>query len=324
MEVVRATEAHLTEILALAERTLGWGPEQRWRDLYEWKHLHNAFGPSPAWVALVEGQLVGFRVFLRWRFTDGARRVHQAVRAVDTATDPAHQGRGIFTLLTTTALGELAAEDVRFVFNTPNDQSRPGYLKMGWIELGRPPIMTIPTSISGLWHQTHARTAAALWSDPSNEGDPAPLVLADPALDELVESLDRPDVLATDRTTDFLRWRYGFDALHYRAMCLGRDLRDGVALFRVRRRGSAQEATVTDLLVPASADAGRRRRRLLRMVRRSVSADYLLVGAERALLAAPAIPAPRLGPVLTWRSVVESHEPDLRTFRLGLGDLELF
>ena len=45
-------------------------------------------------------------------------------------------GRGVFRALTMHALDELHARGVSFVFNTPNDQSRPGYMNMGWRPVG--------------------------------------------------------------------------------------------------------------------------------------------------------------------------------------------
>jgi GNAT superfamily N-acetyltransferase len=63
-----------------------------------------------------------------------------AVRAVDTATHPDWQGRGIFSRLTLGALDDLRDDGVDCVFNTPNDKSRPGYLKMGWQQVGKVPV----------------------------------------------------------------------------------------------------------------------------------------------------------------------------------------
>ena len=59
--------------------------------------------------------------------------IHRAVRAVDTITAPEARGRGVFTRFTLAILSNEITrdDDVSFVFNTPNDQSRPGYLKMG-------------------------------------------------------------------------------------------------------------------------------------------------------------------------------------------------
>ena len=59
----------------------------------------------------------------------GARRPGRSraapARAVDTATDPEFQGRGIFTRLTLEALDALPAEGVELVFNTPNARASP-------------------------------------------------------------------------------------------------------------------------------------------------------------------------------------------------------
>src|SRR5207247_2560043 len=105
---------------------------------FRWKHVDNPFGRSFMLVAEAEERILGLRAFMRWRFAAGGREVG-AVRAVDTATHPDFQGRGIFSLLTRAALDSLPA-DVGFVFNTPNEKSGPGYLKMGWHEVGRIPI----------------------------------------------------------------------------------------------------------------------------------------------------------------------------------------
>jgi Acetyltransferase (GNAT) domain len=137
--VVRQARANdRPQILALVARILGWGMDSRNEALFAWKHEHNVFGPSPAWVALDGDHLAGFRTFLRWEFELGGTPI-RAARAVDTATDHAYQRRGVFRRLTLLALEELEVDGPTFVFNTPNDQSRPGYLSMGWqVSVGSP------------------------------------------------------------------------------------------------------------------------------------------------------------------------------------------
>ena len=324
LELRIATEADEPAILGLATRTLGWGPEPRWAELFRWKHDTNAFGPSPRWVALDGDRTVGFRIFLRWEWRRPDGSTARAVRAVDTATDPDYQGRGIFTRLTRAALTDLVDDRVDFVFNTPNDQSRPGYLKMGWQVVGRPPVMVLPSGPAGVARLLRARTAAELWSEPSAAGQAAADALATPAAEALAASLPAPATLSTNRTIDFLRWRYGLDELHYRVLTLSRDPAEGMAVFRVRRRGAAHEATVADLLVPDSRHGARAARRLLRTVARRSGADYAIVGSQRSLLGAPAAPLPNQGPILTWRAVTDLRPPDLAGWTLTMGDLELF
>ena len=192
-----------------------------------------------------EGRIVGFRTFSRWEFDRGADTV-TAVRAVDTATHPDYQGRGIFSLLTRQALDELAAEKVGFVFNTPNDRSRPGYLKMGWQLVERLPVAATPRSPLSLVRLARARTPADKWSAPTDAGVPVADVLADAAGVEALLAASRPDDgrLRTRRTPDYLAWRYGFPPLHYRAVVAPGGVKEGLVVFRLRRRGAALEAAV--------------------------------------------------------------------------------
>ena len=329
LEIRRAGADEIGAIVELARAALGWDPDDPNEAFFRWKHLENPAGVSPMWVALDQGRLVGVRVFLRWRFRTAGGGLVQAVRAVDTATHPDAQGRGIFSRLTTTALDELRDQGVEFVFNTPNDQSRPGYLKMGWQVVGRVPVAVRPRGPRSLAAMARARVPADKWSRPSPAGQPATRVLdqAD-AVAALLEQLAsaEPDAgpavagLATDRTLEHLRWRYRFAPLHYRAVVAPGGPSHGLAVFRVRRRGRAREATVCELLAPDAAT----RRGLLAQVAAATGADYLIAagpsGSHDRML-----PMPGQGPILTWRGVADDAvAPDLADWHLSLGDVELF
>ncbi len=138
LDIRPATASDRDAILDVLRRSLGGDDDPRYPALFAWKHDENSFGPSPMWVATDGDRFAGFRTFLRWEFERGGQTL-RAVRAVDTATDPDYQGRGLFTALTRHALDAVREQGVDFVFNTPNDQSRPGYLRMGWREVGRLP-----------------------------------------------------------------------------------------------------------------------------------------------------------------------------------------
>ena len=168
----RAGPGDTDAIVALAGLALGWDDDPRNRALFEWKHHHNPFGRSPTWVAEQDGELIGFRTFLRWSWSGPGGIVRPAVRAVDTATHPEHQGRGIFTRLTLGALDELADQGSEFVFNTPNSQSRPGYLRMGWRTLGRVPL-AVRAGSGAVPRLLAARRPADKWSEPLDVGEPA-------------------------------------------------------------------------------------------------------------------------------------------------------
>lgn len=313
-------EADEGAVLDLLGASLGWVPDDLYAAFFRWKHAENAFGPSAAWVAEADGRLAGFRTFLRWEWVVPGRGVVRAVRAVDTATHPDFQGRGIFSKLTLHALEEMERQGVGFVFNTPNDKSRPGYLKMGWRLVDRLPVWARPRSLLTAPKLAGARVPAEKWSLPATSGQPAPEVLEDDAaVARLLATLPAPSATTTNRTPAFLRWRYGFPALHYRAVLAGASVQEGMAIYRLRRRGSAVEAAVCDILAP---DADERVARLLmrRIVRQS-GADYAVRLSGHGPRAAW-LPVPGQGPTFVWRHVVDTEPPP--SWALVLGDIELF
>ncbi len=322
-DVVRAFVPDDTpQVLSLLSASLGWVPDDHHAAFFAWKHTANPFGPSPAWVAERDGLVIGFRAFLRWEFEQPGAVV-AAVRAVDTATAPEARGGGVFTRLTRFGLAALAAEGVRFVFNTPNDQSRPGYLKMGWQEVGRVPLQLRLASPGALPRVVGARTSADLWSLPSGAGAPAADVLADgAAVCALLRSRPPPTGLRTRLTPGVLQWRYaGFPALAYRAHCGPGGVAGGLAMFRLRRRGGAVEAMLGDVLAPGG-DA-RLAARLARDVLRVSGADYAVATAGGRSWRG-FVPLPGQGPVLTWRAAGAGGRPPMAAWDLSLGDVELF
>jgi hypothetical protein len=101
---------------------------------------------------------------------------------------------------------------------------------------------------------------------------------------------------------------------------LGDRIEDGLVVFRVRRRGTATEATICEVLDPAGDAAGRAVGWLLR----HTGADYAIRVDGPGALRAGFVPAPRLGPVLVWRPLARPGVPALDDLALSLGDVELF
>jgi GNAT superfamily N-acetyltransferase len=322
LEVRRSGAADLRGVFALLRASLGWTGDPRHEALFAWKHHENPFGASPAWVAVDGERVVGLRVLMRWEF-EYEGRVVGAVRAVDTATHPEYQGRGVFSRLTRAAVDELTAEGVGFVFNTPNRQSRPGYLKLGWREVGRLPIAARPTSLRGLMRMSRSRAAAERWSAPSSSGTPAADVLGDrAAVRRLLDGRASTSALRTRLTPEYLVWRYCSPIVDYRAMVDPRGVEAGVAIFRIRRRGAAREAVLCDVLVPDTDP--RCRRELVRGVLGVVDADYVIASRAPAVRTAGLMPLPRQGPLITWRALACPRMPPRAAWGLQLGDIELF
>ncbi|QNN52166.1 GNAT family N-acetyltransferase [Nocardioides mesophilus] len=338
-----------TEILGLMTDALGGGPTgQNTPEFFRWKHRDNPFGVSAGLLAHAEDRLVGVRLFLRWRLQSGPTTL-RAVRAVDTATAPDHQGRGIFKRLTLGLLAELdRVDDVDLVFNTPNANSRPGYLSMGWQPVGILPVRLSPVHPVAM--ARGARAARATTASAARRGalppapasparlprcpfEPAGQVLADlgPEVCRLLEEARTPTGLHTPRSFEYLLWRYGqAPGLDYRCVVVESGGRPtGLAFGRMRARGPLTEFTVADLVV-ADGDT-RSCRRLLAAARHS-GADHVTVrtppgSVEAGLGAAPGflpVPGQGVGLVVNPRRRLDVDVLTPRTWQLPLGDLEVF
>ncbi|MEX2556728.1 MAG: GNAT family N-acetyltransferase [Actinomycetota bacterium] len=320
-------------VLELLGASLGGGPAgERPPEFFRWKHFANPFGSSYMLLAESDGRIAGLRAFMRWRWTAGDR-TFSAVRAVDTATHPDFQGKGIFSKLTLRALDDLRAEGVDFVFNTPNPASLAGYLKMGWSIVGQAPIrirvrrpIRFATRFRGV--DKEPGTPPVVHAGASSE------VLGQVrGLPELLADAAPPDArLRTPRDATYLGWRYG-DAplLDYRAVAEteGGTLR-GLAIFRVRPRGGLWETTLSELIVrPGDRSTARR---LLRRVRRSAAVDHLAchfapgTAADAAVRGSGYMKAPR-GMTFVVNPLQDALVPDphdLGSWALSIGDLEVF
>lgn len=100
-------------------------------EFFKWKHLENPFGKSYGLVAWSGERIVGLRVFMFWEFIQKNNEILRSIRPVDTVVDENFRGRGLFKKLTLEGL-ENCKGQFDFIFNTPNKNSLPGYLKMGW------------------------------------------------------------------------------------------------------------------------------------------------------------------------------------------------
>ena len=184
-------------IIKLLQISLGENLVKKTSAIWDYKHLKNPFGLSHVLLAEQDGILVGVRAFMQWKW-QLEDEVWTSYRAVDTATHPDYQGQGVFKKLTLSALEDVRAKGDSFVFNTPNNQSRPGYLKMGWEEVGKINVVVIPTILYGY---------RLLLSSPICDN-----TINTTQLDELCvlhnDYLKNKKVLFTPKSLSYLKWRY--------------------------------------------------------------------------------------------------------------------
>jgi len=300
---------------------------------WRWKHYENPFGESPGLVAVGDEQVVGVRVFLRWEWCAGTQ-VYRAVRCVDTATHPDWGRRGIFERLTTGMLEQLPGLGVDFIFNTPNQYSMPGYLKMGWVQVGALPLKVRVRRPGHVAAVAIRREGLGGATEITDEVDNSAVLecLRDPGVRALVETAGAAHEpgLHTARTSAYLEWRYGRNRWYgYRAGFDSRGDSAALAVCRVSRRGSLKELLVCDLVVLPDPGSRRLAARIVGRLAREASVDYVAVSGLGTCLGLSSgfVPVGNRGRDLTVRHLESRLAVDPTTFSAwaaSFGDLELF
>lgn len=327
MDIREASEADIPAIVALLKLSLGEGLMPKSEQYWRWKHIENPFGRSPALLCWEGNTLIGVRAFMRWQWKEG-EKIYHAVRAVDTATHTEHQGKGIFKKLTLALVDFCKEQKDHFVFNTPNQQSKPGYLKMGWQEAGRLPInLTIMRPISMVRNLINNSDGIKV------ENNSIRQYLEHPGLDALIENhLDQTKKITTNLSKAYLKWRY-MDVPVADYMAIGEEEGNkltGLIIGRLKKSRLGNEFRVTDFFLKENHSG----KGLLRQIKKNKKAwkiDYVTItgtaeARQKNFLQQLTIKTP-IGPVVTVRALCLTDLSALKNFNKwspSLGDLELF
>lgn len=189
-------------------------------EFWSWKHERNPFGTSVGCIARDSdnGKLIAIRPLMMWSFRSTKSEVLNAVRPVDTVTHPKWRGRGIFSILTRAALDDIQAGSSILVFNTPNQNSLPGYEKMGWVRASQLGILIRPGRISCLiravWRSIQKKQGACSWLELAHQRVVSSKSLSQEELGSILafcidaEEARIPLGLRTFKTVPYLKWRY--------------------------------------------------------------------------------------------------------------------
>jgi GNAT superfamily N-acetyltransferase len=305
-------DADLPEVLEVLRLSLGEPPGlTRTPDLFAWKHFDNPFGRSLMLVAEASGQIAGFRAFMRWELAQPDGTMLRCVRAVDTATHPDFQRRGIFRLLTLAGIDLAIGQGIDLIFNTPNEKSGAGYLTMGWSEVGAIGVMVRPG-----FGAIRPKRRNAAWTLPPRQAIDD--VLSEASLAEF--GTRKSAGLRTPRTPAYLRWRF---STHPTANYLFAQQGESAAIGRAHIRNGRRELVVSEV-VGSSHDA-------VALLRKECRPDYTVAwfspGApeRRIMVRSGLLPVPGYSALRLVARPLRNLNSDLSwaNWDLSLGDLEL-
>lgn len=335
-----------TDILALLSSAMGETiATPRTQAFWNWKHIENPFGYSYGLCAWDEEEkrVLSLRMLMRWLFNTPRGSTISAVRAVDTVTHPDCQRKGLFTILTTQAIHDLSAENVHLIFNTPNEKSLPGYLKMGWrnvhewpmfIRLLRPGRFLfnavfnhdfMPGKIPP-WNSFFGKDMLPWISFRELYGDDVGKII------EIWENVRTRKEFRTIRTPAYCDWRYGrHPSVTYGVLPLEDEKRlAAFAVIRPNIRYGTKEAVLTDMFL-RGPDAGLAAR-LMRGLTMNLNADYIIAHFAEGSFESKMIRRslffriPGKGMIFTVRALNDSAGDLFNegSWDLTLGDLEVF
>lgn len=309
MTIREATDSDIPEIVDLLKTSLGERQISKSEELWKWKHYSNPFGASPVLLAETQGRIIGVRTFLRWDFDLGEELI-QGYRAVDTAIHPDFQRKGIFKTLTLTLIEKSSQHIQRLIFNTPNPQSTPGYLKMGWQKWGKLPLHI------GVNLKTNTKPV-----EKTNWEELQGLITAIEA--RAIQSIAR---VKTYMKPGYLNWRYrDCPIAQYQAVS---DRKTFLLIYRVKKSKFGNEFRICDLLLAKTLDTNEvndMNEQIRTAIHRSncqlVTYSGLQEKEHLTFLPSPKIP---VGPLVTLRQLHADFNPFALSWGWSIGDLELF
>lgn len=312
MIIRQAKPDDIQAILNVLKASLGESSSKKSEEVWRYKHIDNPFGESLVLLAEENSEIIGVRAFMRWKWQIG-NKSYSAFRAVDTATHPEHQGKGIFKKLTLKAL-EIAKNDGdHFVFNTPNSQSKPGYIKMGWEEIGKLPISVIPQSPLRFFISNNSV---------SKNLDQSNVEIHQDLINQNHQKLVRKEKLFTPKTKEYLQWRYIDNKIQTYFVYSGEGY--FIAAY-LKKRGKMRELRITELIFEKPFK--RAVKKYIFEMSKKAKAQIITVSRQNKLSWIQI--TADLGPVLTFKNINcgESEKNKyltINSWNYTLGDLELF
>lgn len=330
MIIRSAEDSDRKQIIDLLRASLGESTIPKSEELWSWKHEQNPFGSSYVLVAEQDGELIGVRAFMKWQFQRRGK-LYKVLRAVDTVTHPAHKGKGIFKKLTLQLADRCKADGYHFIFNTPNDQSLPGYLKMGWMKQARMPLKL------KLLHPYDIMFRKVIGRQRSQQQLNVPYQKWTKEIFELARHhVEEENLISTRVTPEYLSWRYASNPLfRYNYFTDGQSF---LMIGRLKMHSFGTEFRITDFLKTVPDNQSGHINRLLRESMKQFCSkqrvDFISMSdlqykkSSRFLRWMGWMPALPAGPLITLRNLNMPSDfqrlMKLRYWNYSLGDLELF
>jgi len=113
----------------------------------QWLHQKNPVNTNTIYYAMAGNDVAAIYTAIPVFFIIAGEK-KTALQSIDTMTDAAHRGKGLFPKLATRLYADAQISDYAFVYGFPNENSAPGFFnKLKWVSFGEAPFLLKPLSI---------------------------------------------------------------------------------------------------------------------------------------------------------------------------------
>ena len=317
MKIRESEERDIPQIVEVLKASLGEKDLPLSNNIWNYKHVHNPFGKSLVFVAEENGKIIGVRAFMRWQWIR-KEKVYSTFRAVDTATHPEYQGRGIFKTLTLTAVEKAQENEDHFIFNTPNKNSKPGYIKMGWQIVDNVKVSIRPF-FPGLFQLFKVQTPIYKVSKRCSPSE----------IEKICQMWNSrtstENLFYTPRSAQYLEWRFEMNPLqNYEVLATS----DFYLAAYIKSRGKIKELRIAECISSGAPEVWKEINYYINEIANKFGAQFISTTFFHDKFGPGRITG-KFGPVLTVKdlNLEEGELQDITVFsnwKPSIGDLELF
>lgn len=298
------------EIVTVLKKSLGEGKLPKSIKIWKYKHFSNPFGESLIIVAKEKGKIIGVRALMRfdWRVND--LEEFKALRAVDTGVLPEYQGIGVFNKMNNMAVEIAQKRGFSFIFNTPNQKSLPGNLKLGWKK-----VDNINVSIKPLIPQFKKGTQF-------NMPETNDLRIITNLTNESNRINSRRNKILIPKSSEYLRWRYIQNPLQNYQCYFSSDY---FIAFYVKKHSRVNELRISECIF-LKEKARKEIEEIIISSARLKKANIITFSSKLDIFKCKF--SLKVGPLLVIKALIDKKEflkfENLNQWYYHLGDLELF
>lgn len=248
------------------------------KEIFLWKHRDNPVGPSIFTYAVDtdSDSVVALQVLSPRRLFYN-EQVHPGYESNDTSTHPNYRRRGLFTRLLELCMEEADERNAWFALGFPNINSKRGFLKFGWKDVGKietlvKPLRPLKTGFFFLTNRKSLKRFSADTKSHMSAGTVASSLPED--MEEILEARQCWQGLwAGHRDRTLLEWRFVHHPYHSYEIVKSEE---GFAFVLLGQRGILREGKIVEAFFRVAQKKLKRAvKGLLRQIREQLDPDIV-------------------------------------------------